>query len=54
MEGSLHPDGFQGVPQVLKPPILIAWTEVKVVSLRMLFAGQHVALLRPNMSIIRP
>ena len=47
-------DARRGVPQVLNPSILIAWTQLKVVGLRMLSAGQHLALSRQNLSIIRP
>ena len=47
-------DAGRGVPQVLNPSILIIWTKIKVVGLGMLSAGQHLALLRPNLSIIRP
>ena len=44
----------RGVPQVVDPSILIAWTQLEVVGLKMLSAGQHLALLRQNLSIIRP
>ena len=47
-------DTKRGVPQILNPSILIAWTQLEVIGVRMLFAGQHLALLRPNLSIIRP
>ena len=47
-------DARRGVPQVLNPSILIAWTQLKVVALRMLSAGQHLALSRQNLSIITP
>ena len=46
-------DAGRGVPQVLNPSILIIWTKIKVVGLGMLSAGQHLALLRQNLSIIR-
>ena len=46
-------DAKRGVPQVLNPSILIVWTQLKVVRLRTLSAGQHLALLHPNLSIIR-
>ena len=47
-------DAKRGVLQVLNPSILIVWTQLKVVGLGMLSAGQHLALLCPNLSIIRP
>ena len=47
-------DTRRGDPQVLNPSIIIVWTQLKVVGLGMLSAGQHLALLRPNLSIIRP
>ena len=47
-------DANRGVPQVLNPYILIIWTNIKVVGLGMLSVGQHLALSRPNLSIIRP
>ena len=47
-------DAGRGVPQVFNAFIVIAWTQLEVISLRMLFVGQHLALLRPNLSIIRP
>ena len=44
----------RGVTQVVDPSILIEWTQLELVGLRMLSAGQHLALLRQNLSIIRP
>ena len=43
---------IRGVSQVLNPSILIVLIQLKVVGLRMLSAGLHVALLRPNISLI--
>ena len=34
--------------------ILIVWTQLRVVGLSMLSAGQHLAVLRPNLSVTRP
>ena len=45
---------IKGAPQVLNPSILIAWTHLKVVGLRMLSTGQHLAHLLPNLFITRP
>ena len=47
-------DAGRGVPQVLNPSILIVWTQLKVMGLRMLSVGQHLAVLCPNLSIRRP
>ena len=47
-------DAPRDVPQVLNPFILIVWTQLKVIGLRMLSVGQHLALLCPNLSITRP
>ena len=47
-------DVGRGVPQVLTTSILIVLIKLGVVGLRMLSAGQHLALLRPNLYIIRP
>ena len=47
-------DAGRGVPQVFNTFIVIVWTQLKVMGLRMLSAGQYFALLRPNLSIIRP
>ena len=44
----------RGVPQVVDPSLLIKSTELEVVDLKMLFKGQHLALLRQNLSVIRP
>ena len=46
-------DAGRGVPQVLNPSIVIVWTQLKVVGLRMLSAGQHLAILRPNLLVAR-
>ena len=43
----------KGVLQVLNPSISPSWTRLEVVGLKMLSAGQHLALLRQNLSIIR-
>ena len=45
---------IKGVPQVLNPSILIAWAQLKLVGLRMLSEGQHLAHLLPKLSITRP
>ena len=47
-------DAGRGVPQVFNPFIVIVWTQLKVMSLRMLSVGQHLAVLCPNLSVIRP
>ena len=47
-------DAGRGVPQVFNPFIVIVWTQLKVMSLRMLSVGQHLAVLCPNLSIRRP
>ena len=47
-------DAGRGVPQVLNPSIFIVWTQLKVMGLRMLSVGQHLALLGQYLSIIRP
>ena len=47
-------DTKRGVPQVVDPSLLIKSTELEVVGLKMLFEGQHLALLRQNLSVIRP
>ena len=39
---------------MINPSISIVWTQLKVVDLEMLSPGQHLALLHPNLSIIRP
>ena len=38
----------RGVPQVVDPSILIAWTQLEVVGLKMLSTGQHLALFIPK------
>ena len=47
-------DAGRGVPQVFNAFIVIAWTQLEVISLRMLSVGQHLAVLCPNPSITRP
>ena len=49
----VHSQGLGGVPQVLNPSILILLIQLRVVGLRMLSKGLHLALLRPNLSAIR-
>ena len=44
----------RGFPQVLNTFILIVWTYLGVLGLRMLSAGQHIAILCPNLSATRP
>ena len=50
----VHYQGLRGVPQVLHTFIIIVWIQIWVVSLRMLSAGEHLAVLRPNLSVRRP
>ena len=47
-------DASRGVPQVINPLILVLWTQLNIMALRMLSVGQHLALLNQNLSIIRP
>ena len=47
-------DTGRDVPQVLNPSIVIVWTQLDVMSLRMLSVGQHLAVLCPKPSITRP
>ena len=47
-------DAGRGVPRVFNAFIVIAWTQLEVISLRMLSVGQHLAVLCPNPSITRP
>ena len=47
-------DASRGVPQVLNTFILIVWTQLRVVGLRMLSVDQHLAVLHPNLSVTRP
>ena len=49
----VHSQGLGGVQQVLNPSILILLIQLRVVGLRMLSKGLHLALLRPNLSAIR-
>ena len=49
----VHSQGSGGVQQVLNPSILILLIQLRVVGLRMLSKGLHLALLRPNLSAIR-
>ena len=50
----VHSQGLRGVPQVLHTFIIIVLTQIRVVGLRMLSAGEHLAVLRPNLSVRRP
>ena len=43
----------RGFPQVPNTSILIVWTQLRVVGLRMLSAGQDLAILRPNLPVAR-
>ena len=47
-------DMGRGVPQVFNPFILLVWTQHKVMSLRILFTGQTLALSYQNLSVPRP
>ena len=47
-------EGSGVVPQVLNHSILIVWIQLRVVGLRMLSAGLHLAVLRPSLSVTRP
>ena len=46
-------DSSRGVPQVINTSILIVWIQLRVVGLRMLSAGQHLAVFCPNLSLMR-
>ena len=46
----VHFQGLGGVPQVLSTSILIELVQIRIVHLRMLPAGRHLAVLRPNLS----
>ena len=46
-------DAAGGVPHVLNPPIVIVWSQLKVMRLRMLSASRHLALSLSNMSVMR-
>ena len=50
----VHSQGLGGVPQVLNPSILILLIQLRVVGLRILSVGQHLAFLCPNLSVRRP
>ena len=50
----VHSQGSGGVSQVLNTSILIILIQPRVVGLEMLPAGQHVAVLRPNLNTTRP
>ena len=50
----VHFQGLGGVPQVFSPSILIVLIQLRVVGLRTLFIVQHLAVLRPNLSVTRP
>ena len=47
-------DVERGVTKAFNAFSVIAWTQFKVISLRMLSVGQHLAVLCPNPSITRP
>ena len=42
-----------GALQVVNPSIFIVWTQLKAVGVRILSSCQHLALLRPNLSVTR-
>ena len=50
----VHFQGLGGVPQVLNPSILIVLIQLRVLGLRTLSIVQHLAVLRPNLSVTRP
>ena len=50
----VHSQGLGAVPQVLNHSILILLIQVRVVVLRTLSIVQHLAVLRPNLSVTRP
>ena len=50
----VHYQGSEGDSQVLNTSILIALIQLRILSIRMLSAGQHLAILRPNLSATRP
>ena len=39
---------------MLNPSIIIVWIQLRVADLKMLSAGEHLAVLRPNLSVTRP
>ena len=47
-------DTGRDVPQVFNPFIVIVWTKLKGMGLRMLSVGQHLALLCQILSIRKP
>ena len=46
-------DGPKGVTEVLNPLIVIVWIQLRLVGLRMLSMGLHLANFGPNLSIIK-
>ena len=50
----VHYQGLEGESQVLNTSILIVLIQLRVVGLRILSKGQHLAVLPPNMSATRP
>ena len=50
----VHLEVSGGVPQVLHTSLFIVWIVLRGVGFRMLSAGQHLAVWRPNLSITRP
>ena len=49
----IHYQGPESDSQVLNISILIILIQLRVLGLRMLSTGQHVAVLRPNLSVTR-
>ena len=50
----VHSQGLGGVPQVLNTCVVIVLIQLRVLGLMMLSTGQHLADLRPNLSVTRP
>ena len=50
----VHSQGSVGDPQVVNTSNLIVLIQHRVVGLRMLSAGQNLAVLRPNLCLTRP
>ena len=50
----VHYQGLEGDSQVLNTCILIVLIQLRVVGIRMLSKGQHLAVFPPNMSATRP
>ena len=46
-------EGPKGVIEVLNSSIVVAWIQLRLVGLRMLFAGLHPTRLGPNLSITK-